>query len=261
LASAIAEDRQPRRLIGRSKFGLALSMHATPDAMQLTARPDPLLLYVALGTAVTVEVAGTVVSTFETGTVSLLIFALLFSPVICLLVLHNVRVRTTCVLDRNRGVLQINEQSYTRRVHESYPLEHVHAVAVRALPDAPMLGTALSFGLIIVMPRVDYLVACSNNEAALSQDAWRVSRFLGVPLETPLGPAQIRRHVSIGLILASLALYLTPTLLTISALIVVFEHFPNIAPSLLGLVGAIVVSQFGAILALAYYRAGRHHEI
>jgi hypothetical protein len=261
LASVIAEDRQPRRLIGDTKFGLTLSLHQAPNAMRLSARPDPMLLYVVLGTATAIGIAGTILTSFEASAVGLVVLALLFSPVVCLLAWHNLRVRTTCVLDRDSGTLEIDEQSYTRRVRESYPLQEVSAVAVRAMPDAPLLGSALSFGLFFIMPQVAYLAACSNNEAALSQDAWRVSRFLGVELETPLGVEPMyRNRVSLGLMLVTFGLYLVPTLLTITALIIVFERLPDIEPSLLGLVGAIIVSQVGAILAFAYYRARRPYE-
>jgi hypothetical protein len=221
-----------------------------------------MLLYVVVGTAAVVGIAGTIFSAREANAVGLILFALLFSPVICLLALNNLWVRTTCVFDRNRELVEIDEQSYTRRVHESYPLHDVSSIAVRALPDARLLGSALNFGLVIVMPQVEYLAACGNNEAILSQAALHVSRFLGVQLETPLGTAQVsRHHVSPGLVLVPLALYLFPTFLTISALVVLYERLPNVQPSLVGLVGAIVVSQVGAILAFTYYRARRHQVV
>jgi hypothetical protein len=261
LASTIAQNREQRRLIGDPKFGLILRINQVPNALRLSARPDPLLLYIVLGTAVAVGIVGSIASSFAVSGLGFLVLALLFSPMILLLALQNLRIRTTCVLDRDRAVIEIDEQSYTRRVRESYPLREVESIAVRILPDGPLLGTAFSFGLFIVMGNVEYLAACSNNEVTLSQDAWRLSRFLGTPLETPLGQARVqRRHVPVGLFLVSSAIYLVPTFLAIAALILLFEQVPNVEPSLLALLGAIMVSQIGAILAFAYFRARRPFE-
>jgi hypothetical protein len=257
----IAIERRQRRRIGNPKSGLVLRVHQAPEALRLSTRPDPLLLYVVLGTAAAVGIIWAVASSFHVSWLGLLVFVALFSPVICLLVLHTVRIRATCVLDRERGTLEIDEQSYTRRLHQSYPLRDVEAIAVRMLHSGPLLGTASTFGLFMLMPQIEYLAAASNNESSLSQDAWRVSRFLGVSLETPMGQEQSGQHgVPIGLMLVTIALYLVPTLLTISSLILLFERLPNVQPSVLALLGAIIVSQFGAILAFAYYRARRPYD-
>ncbi len=260
MASVTGELRSSRRPIGNPKFGLVLRVQMLPDQMRLSSRPDPLLLYVVLSTTVGVGITGAIATSFHEGIVSFLGFALLFFPMICLLVLNNVRIRSSCVLDKARGVLEIDEQSYTRRVQETYPLRDVDVVAVRMLPNAPLLGTASSFGLFIGMRGIEYLAACSNNETSLSQDAWRVSRFLGVPLETPLGPAPAGRRMSYWRIFAAAAIYLIPTLLTLTALVALFERLPIAQYSFLGLLGAIIVAQVGAILALTYYQSRGPYE-
>ena len=253
--------RQPRRRIGNSKFGLALRIQMRSDEMRLSARPDPLLLYVVLGAAVAVGIAGGLTSSFHEGLLGFLAFTLLFSPVIVLLVLNNVRVRSRCILDKARDVLEIEEQSYTRRIQENYPLREIEAVAVRVLPNAPLFGTASGFGLFVVMRQAEYLAACSNNEAALSQDAWRMSRFLGVPLETPLGVGSSRPHpLSYRSIFTAGAIYLAPTLVTAMGLVFALENMSIGEPPLVGLLGAIIVSQVGAMLALTYYQSRRPHE-
>jgi hypothetical protein len=257
----IADVRPSRRQIGNPKFGLALRIRVQADAMQLTAHPDPLLLYVVIGAAVAVGIGGGIVSSFREGIVGFLAFVLLFSPVITLLALNTARVRNWCVLDKARGLLEIDEQSYTRRVQESYPLRDVESIAVRVLPNAPLLGTANSFGLFICMRQIEYLAACSHNEGALSQDAWRMSRFLGVPLETPIGPVAVRpRRLSYRPILTAAAIYLVPTVLTVTGLLALFDRVPVAQPSFIGLLGAIIVSQVAAMLALAYYQTRRPRE-
>jgi len=107
---------------------------------------------------------------------------------------------------------------------------------------------------------VEYLAACSQNEAAVSQDAWRMSRFLGVPLETPLGAVPARRRLSYKPIIAAAAIYLVPTLLTVTALLTLFERIPVAQPAFVGLLGTILVSQVAAMLALAYYQSRRLYE-
>ncbi len=256
----IATGRPVRRTIGNPKFGLSLQVQIRPDEMRLTARPDPLLLYIVLAVAVAVGIAGGIASSLHEGLVGFVVFALLFSPVIALLALNNARVRSRCVLDKTRGVLEIDEQSYTRRVQESYPLRDIEVVAVRHLTNAPLFGSAHSFGLFIAMRQVEYLAACSNNEAALSQDAWRMSRFLGVPLETPLGPAPAQaRRVSYRPIIMAAIIYLVPTALAVGGMVSITERLAVAQPPAVGLVGAIIISQVGAILALAYYESRRPH--
>lgn len=261
ILGSMSEERQRhRQIIGQSKLGLVLRVHQTPSALRLSARPDPLLLYVVLGTASVAGFAWAVASSLEVSAHGLLVLALLFSPVISLLALQNLRVHSSCVLDRERDVLEIEEQSFLRRTTKRLPLRDVEAIAVRALPGPPLLGSVASFGLYVVMKDAEYLAASSNHEAALSRDGWRVARFLGVPLETPMGlPPPAQHRASLGLIVTAAALYLVPTVLTLSALVVLFERLPGVEPSALVLVGAIIVSQLGAILSFAYYRARRPH--
>ena len=249
-----------RKVIGDPKFGLALRVRQTPTTMSLQARPDPLMLYVVIAASVTVGIIGSVASSPREGLVSFLTFALLFSPLVVVLAFNAVRIRTLCILDRDRGVLQIDEQSYTRRIQEVYPLEEITSVLVRRLPSAPLTGGGWTFGLFLGLHDLEYFAACSNNEATLGQDAWRIARFLNVSLETPLADEPERPRTHAGLIVTTAILYFMPILLAISALLLLFEQLPGIEPSLAGLLGAVVISQIGAMLAFAYYRARRPYE-
>jgi hypothetical protein len=51
-----------------------------------------------------------------------------------------------------------------------------------------------------------------------------------------------------------------PILLAISALFFVSYEVPGLTPSLAGFLGAVVISQIGAILAVVYYRMRRPYE-
>ena len=248
-----------RKMIGDSKSGLALRIQQTPLVMVLEAHPDPLLLIVVLAALVSVGVIDSVATSPAEGVVSFVLFSFLFLPLICVLAFNAVRVKTVCVLDKERMVMQVEERSYTRFVREQYPLQDARAVFVRRLPSAPLTGDAMTYGLFLELETADYLVASGTNEQAVGQDAWRISRFLGVPLETAdEAPAPRKRF---GVLLTAGLLYLLPLVVAISALLFLFDQLPRVGPSsLVGLLAAIVISQIGAILAYAYYRARRPYD-
>src|SRR5262249_24539559 len=112
-----------RKVIGDPKTGLALQIQQTPHVMTLAGRPDPLLLIVVLGALVSVGIIGTIASSPRQGVLSFVLFSFLFLPLICVLAFNALRIRTLCVLDKEGGVLRIQEQSYTRQVREEYPME------------------------------------------------------------------------------------------------------------------------------------------
>ncbi|MBM2811521.1 MAG: hypothetical protein HW416_2280 [Chloroflexi bacterium] len=250
----------PRKIIGNPKSGLSLQVQQTPTVMTLMGRPDPLLLYVVVAASIAVGIIGTVASSPRVGIATFLTFALLFSPLICIVVFNATRLKTLCVLDQAEEVLKIDEQSYTRRVQEVYPLADVVSVLVRRLPSAPLAGGASTYGLFFGMQDVEYLAASSNTEATVEQDAWRISRFLGVPIEPALVNQPVPGHSQPRVLFMTAALYLLPILLAISALVLLFDQIPGVDSSSAGLLGAIVVSQIGAIVAFAYYGTRRPYE-
>jgi hypothetical protein len=63
-----------------------------------------------------------------------------------------------------------------------------------------------------------------------------------------------------GLLVVVTLLYLVPVIVAISAVLFLFEQFPGVNPTFAGLLGAVVISQIGAILAFAYYRTRRPYE-
>ena len=247
-----------RRVIGEPKAGLALRIQQTPDSMSLSSHPDPLLLYVVIGAAIVMGIVGGVVASPNEGLLSILAFTLLFSPLICVLIFNAVRIKTLCVFDKEGGMLRIDERSFTRRVQEVYPLDTVDSVSVRRLPPGP-LGGASSYGLFVGLRDTDYLAASGNDEAALGQDAWRLSRFLELPLELPRIDDGARRTRARVLLTAGVV-YIVPIVIAISALVFLLDQLPGIEPSLAGLLSAVVISEIGAMLAFAYYRSRRPYE-
>jgi len=247
-----------RRVIGEPKAGLALRIQQTPVSMSLASHPDPLLLYVVIAAAIAMGLVGGVAASPREGIVSFLAFTLLFSPLICVLVFNALRIKTLCIFDKEAGVLRIDERSFTRRIQEMYPLEAVDSIGVRRLPSAP-LGGASSYGVFIGLRDTEYLAASSNDEAALGQDAWRLSRFLGLPLELPRVEDTSRR-MRAKIIFTAGVVYLVPIVIAISALVLLLDQVPGIEPSLAGLLSAVVISEIGAMLAFAYYRSRRPYE-
>jgi hypothetical protein len=251
-----------RKVIGEPKYGLVVRIDQTPLTMSLTAAPEPLLLYFVAGAAVVVGVVGSFASSPQTGLAGFLAFAILFSPLICLLAVTVARIRTRCVLDKESGQLRIEEQSYARRVQETYPLEEVTAVVFRRVPGAPFAGSAALYGVFLKMLDADYLAACGNDEKTVGQDAWRLSRFLGVPLETPPTGARPERPAAGGrLVLTTAMLYMMILALSVAALFLVFDQLPGVNRAFAGFLGAVVISEIGAMLAYAYYRSQHPYEI
>lgn len=249
-----------RKVIGDPKFGLTLRIRQSPAEMSLAARPDPLLLYLVAAAAVTLGVIGAVLGSPREGLATFLTFSLLFSPLICVLAFNAVRIRTSCILDRQTGTVQIDEQSYTRRVQAVYPLEDVTGVVLRRLPAAPFTGGSWSFGVFLCLLDADYLAASSNNEATVGQDAWRISRFLDVPLEAPVGEEPQSGAARPGVIVITAILYFMPIALAMTALVFLLERLPGIEPRLAGLLSVVIISQVGVMLAFAYYRTRRPYE-
>ena len=247
-----------RTVIGEPKSGLALRIEQTPDSISLTSRPDPLLLYVVIGVAIAMGIVGGLAGSPNDGFLSFITFALLFSPLIVVLAFNALRIKTVCAFDKRDGTLRIDERSFTRRVRASYPLDAVDAITVRRNPPAP-LGGASSYGLFVGLGDSEYLAATSNDEAALGQDAWRLSRFLGLPLDLPrLAEGQPRLRP--GVLLTAGIVYIVPIVIAMSALLFLLDQLPGVEPSLAGLLGAVVISEIGAMLAFAYYRSRRPYE-
>src|SRR5437588_519310 len=253
-----AESSAQRRVIGEPKSGLTPRIEQTPDTITLASQPDPLVLYAVIAASIVTGIVGSLAWSPNEGALTFLVFTLLFSPLICVLLFTAVRIKTLCVFDKEGGMLHIDERSFTRRVLEKYPLEAVEGVCVRRLPAAP-LGGASSYGLFIGLRDADYLAATSNHEATLGQDAWRLARFLGLPLELPRQPdASSGRRISV--LLTTALVYLLPIVIAISALVFLLDQIPGIDPPLAGLLSAVVVSEIGAMLAFAYYRSRRPYE-
>jgi hypothetical protein len=249
-----------RKVIGDPKAGLTLRIVQTPTTMSLEALPDPLMLYIVIAAAIIAGIVGAVASSPKAGVVSFLTLVLIFSPLLCVLAFNAIRVRSRCFLDRERDVLRIDERSYTRRFQAEHHLEEVEGVAVRKMPSGPLSGGPWSFGLFLVLRDADYMAAWGNNEATIVQDAWRISRFLDLPLETPEEQAPDGEPRRRGVVMTTAMLYLLPIVLAISALVFVSQEMPGVVPTLAGFLGAIVISQIGAILAVAYYRMRRPYE-
>jgi hypothetical protein len=248
-----------RSVIGDPKVGLTLQIQQTPTTMVLQARPDPLVLYIVIIATFMAGVVGALSATPKAGIVSILTFIVIFAPLITVLTFSAARVRCQCVLDHERDVVEIDERSYTRRLQRVRPLEDVEAVVIRKMPTGLLSGGTVSFGIFLALRDVDYMAACSTNEAAVAQDASRLARFLDVPLETP-GEVVPRRQSRQGVLLMTAVLYLGPIVLAVSALLFLSNPALGIEPSLVGFLSAVVISQIGAILAFAYYRMRRPYE-
>src|SRR4051794_34710586 len=88
--------RMPRKVIGDPKAGLALRIRQTADAMTLEGRPDPALLAVVVAVSLIAGVIGSIAGSPSQGVVSFVLFALLFSPLLTVLIFNALRIKTQC---------------------------------------------------------------------------------------------------------------------------------------------------------------------
>lgn len=246
-----------RRVIGEPKAGLALQIRQTPTQFSVTGRPDPALLIVVVAAAVALGFIGAAASSPREGVAAFAAFGLLFSPIVAVLVFNALRVRTRCLLDKERDLFQFDEQWYAHRVQEVHSLSEVVGVSVRPLPAGPFLAGSPWYGAFLDLETGDYLAISGIDEDAVGQNAWRLAQFVGVPLELPV-PDQIARDgVSAGVVAATGVIYALPITVAVLVLAVVLDQLPGPEPTVVGLVAAVVISQIGAILAYAYYRTRR----
>src|SRR3954453_9400924 len=116
--AAVAQGEPPdvalasRPPIGMPKAGLRVDVQTRPQQWVYRGRANPALLYLVVGTALGLGFAGAVILSPERGVLGSLTFSVLFSPLILFVIYGALRLRSLCVLDRQRRVLRVKERSY-----------------------------------------------------------------------------------------------------------------------------------------------------
>jgi hypothetical protein len=238
-------------LLGAPKSGFKLSLDVEPTQLTLRSRLDPALLYLVVGAAVLLGILGALLGAPDRSVVEAGLFAALFSPIALFLVVSAARLRATCVVDRERDELRLQERGYWGGWEQRYPLEQVGAVLLLTTPPSGPLGAGRSYLLCLAVGDGAYVLAEARYTQSLEPAGRLLARFLGVPLDrndqVVLSTAQRRR------LLVGVLLYVVPVTAAVALLgISIPESGDSWAFSTT--LSAIVLSQVGALLTLLYYR-------
>jgi hypothetical protein len=249
-----------RPILGSPKAGLRVQVHPAPQRLLYRGRANPALLYLVLGTGVGLSLAGSLFLSPESGLLGAVAFSLLLSPVIVFVVYGALRLRTECVVDRPAGLVRVDERAYFSRYRAQFDLAGVREVRLTTRPETQLVGTAAQYGVFLGLPEGFYQVLSSSSERHGRDEAERLGIFLGLPV-VRAGPddgsqAGAERH---GLRwrtwLMMLVVYVAPIGLAALALQVLFRDATIPQRLMITSLGAVMLSQVGAILAFAYYRS------
>ncbi|MBI4492684.1 MAG: hypothetical protein HY690_07825 [Chloroflexi bacterium] len=246
---------QRKHVIGCSKSGLRVSLHEHARQIVLRGRADPLLLYLAIGGALGLGLLASILRSPAQGLVSSFVFSILFSPILLFLIYSTLRLRTHCVISKPEGAVFILERSYGRQQAVTIPLADLTGIVVTTRSQLPIVGSPDSYSVYLETDKLRYLVLVGYDEGAVQRIAERLAGALELPV-TLLGFDDPASGVQVPgrLLTTTAALYLAPPLVAIAAIYFGFHEVSQPDRLMITSLGAIVVSQLGAILAFAYFR-------
>jgi hypothetical protein len=240
--------------VGFPKSGLRVALAEEGSRLTFLGRAEPLLLYFVFGTAVAVAVGGSVLVSPQYGLAGVMLFSVLFSPLVVFSAFGAVRLRTTCWIDRASRQILVNEQSYAGALRHEWPLSALRSVLLMVRPPSGLASGGATYELYLDLGPVRYLVQEGMGERKIRRDAQRVGRFLEVPLRIER-IAEGAGRASVRHVLLMLALFALPVLVTTAALAYMFRDQPPTTSLTVVSMSALVVCQVGAILAYSYHRS------
>src|SRR5688572_6606709 len=169
VAPALVSPTSPA--IGMTKAGLRISVQERPQQLIYRGRASPVLLYLVLGTALGLGAIGAITLSPEQGVFGSLTFSLLFSPVILFVIYGAIRLRSLCVVDRQRDLVRVRERSYRGGFQAEFPLDSVQSVRLAVRPETPIVGTSDRYGVYMRLPDGFFQVLASNTDAEADREA------------------------------------------------------------------------------------------
>ncbi len=238
-------------LLGASKSGFKLTTQVGPTSLALRSRLDPALLYLVVGAAVLLGLAGAALAAPARAVLEAGLFAALFSPIGLYLMISALRLRANCVIDLERDQVRLVELRYLGRWERTYRLDEVGSVLLLSTAASGFPGAAPTHLLCLALPDGAYQLAEAPSGESLEMTGRALAQFLGVPLERHQGAvltASGRRRLIVGTVLYAVPVTAAVALLSVN----IPDNGSNwVFPTTLA---AIVLSQVGAILSLLYYR-------
>lgn len=252
----VAATSRSKRVVGFSKSGLSVALTERPGQLVFRGRADPLLLYLAIGGALGLGLLASILRSPAQGFISSFLFSALFSPLLLFLIYSTLRLRTHCVISKADGSVYIRERSFRREYSLTLPIADLTGVVVQSRSQMPVVGGPESYSLYLETPDARYPVLVGYDESAVQRLAERVGEQLKLPLIPLVWDVAEEGQGVRGKVLATTALlYLAPTLLGIAIIYLASPEVSTADRLMLTSLGAIVLSQLGAILAFAYYRS------
>jgi hypothetical protein len=245
--------------LGFPKTGLRVGVAEEGSRLTFQGRAEPLLLYFVFGTAVAVAAGGSVLVSPRYGLAGVMLFSVLFSPLLVFSAFGALRLRTSCSVDRAARQILVNEQSYAGTMRYDWPLGALRGVLVAIRPPTGWASGGATYELYLDVGPVRYLVQAGMGERKIRRNAQRIAQFVGVPVRVERIPARVGR-ASMRHALLMLSLFALPVLLTTAALAYLFRDQPPTTSLMVVSMSALVVCQLGAILAYGYDRSRNRSE-
>jgi hypothetical protein len=248
-----------QEMLGFPKTGLRITAAEEGSRLTFQGRAEPLLLYFVFGTAVAVAAGGSVLVSPRYGLAGVMLFSVLFSPLLVFSAFGAVRLRTSCSVDRAIRQILVDEQSYAGTLRYDWPLGALRGVLVAIRPSAGWVSGGATYELYLELGPVRYLVQAGMSERKIRRDAQRIGQFVGVPVRVERFPASAGR-ASVRHVLLLLTLFALPVLVATAALAYLFRDQPPTTSLMVVSMSALVACQAGAILAYSYDRSRRRRE-
>ena len=259
-ASAPDPPVATRPVMGMPKAGLRIAIQERPQQRIFHGLASPALLYLVVGTALGLGALGKVTLSPERGSINSLAFSVLFSPVILFVVYGALRLRSSCVVDRQRGRIRVRERSYFSRFEADFALDTAIEVRLAVRPETPIVGTPARYGVYLRLPGGFYQVLAANTEDDAEREADKLAIFMELPVRQDAPPEsedgfEERGPVPWGAWFATVLVYAAPIAVAVAAVYMIFRDVSLPERLMITSLSAIILSQIGAILAFAYNRS------
>lgn len=239
---------------GMPKDGVRVLLNEGTSVITLRGRADPLLVYLVFGAALAVAVGGSILVSPQYGVAAVVLFSLLFSPLLVFTSVLAARVRSACTVDRPGQRVLVEERSLLGEQRREWPLSALQRIEVCARGPSRWAPSGSTYELRLMFGEEAYLAKAASHEAGLRREAQKIARFLGVPAVVEVQPVHGGPTRPLDVALSS-TLFLLPLVAATLVLAYVLSQRLFHAGNDLYAMGVLIVCQVGAILAYLYVRS------
>jgi hypothetical protein len=252
---ALSHGRASRpHAVGFPKSGLRTALDEQGSTLALHGRADPILFYFVFGAALAVALGGGLVVSPRYGVTGVILFSVLFSPLLIFSSLGAIRLRSACRLDRSERRIVVNERAYIHSLQREWPLDALSGVVLRGRPPSRWASAGQTYSLFLEIGADRYLALEATSDPGLRRIAQRISRFVGVPMRVERSE-HVPTHGRALDALVAAAIFLVPVILASVLLASTLRFLPAASYLLVVSMSALIVCQVGAILAYVFVRS------